>query len=402
MWLTKLEQLADPKYGLTVKFESGWKRRGASGGAQMKTVAGVLWHHDVAPRTGIYPLRAMLRDGRAGLSGPLCHIGFDRNGVVHVVGAGKANHAGTGSVPGVVRNGGNTRLIGIEMTSAGTRPWDWTDAQLRQMPKLGAALNDIFGLTASKHWAHYEYSNGGKIDPAGLPGAMPGLRSRIAAVRFGGVPGPGTSAPRPSSPADPAKPWTTSPRVNAMSAAEVRAIQSELVGAGYSVGSYGVDGSYGDSTGTAVQQLQTDLGLTADGVWGPATQEALMTLKSDVAAIKARTDRYLDHKTSDVVVKLLAQLPKLVWGVGGGANAPMIGRRFEKGSEYPETTLGSLTDRIVRQQLVPLRGEVAGLSKAIEQLAAGRGVDPEEIKAAVAAGVDEALGSLEVTVSKGQ
>lgn len=127
-----------------------------------------------------------------------------------------------------------------------------------------------------------------------------------------------------------------------------------------------------------------------------------MTLKSDVAAIKARTDRYLDHKTSDVVVKLLAQLPKLVWGVGGGANAPMIGRRFEKGSEYPETTLGSLTDRIVRQQLVPLRGEVAGLSKAIEQLAAGRGVDPEEIKAAVAAGVDEALGSLEVTVSKGQ
>ena len=197
------------------------------------------------------------------------------------------------------------------------------------------------------------------------------------------------------------KPWTTSPRVNAMSAAEVRAIQTDLVGAGYSVGSYGVDGSYGDGTGTAVQQLQTDLGLTADGVWGPTTQEALMTLKSDVAAIKARTDRYLDHKTSDVVVKLLAQLPKLVWGVGGGANAPMIGRRFEKGSEYPETTLGSLTDRIVRQQLVPLRGEVAGLSKAIEQLAAGRGVDPEEIKAAVAAGVDEALGSLEVTVSKG-
>ena len=290
MWLTKLEQLADPKYGLTVKFESGWKRRGASGGAQMKTVAGVLWHHDVAPRSGTYPLRAMLRDGRKGLSGPLCHIGFDRNGVVHVVGAGKANHAGTGSVPGVVRNGGNTRLIGIEMTSAGTRPWDWTDAQLRQMPKLGSALNDIFGLTASKHWAHYEYSNGGKIDPAGLPGAMPGLRSRIAAVRFGGVPGPGTSAPLPSSPADPAKPWTTSPRVNAMSAAEVRAIQTELVDAGYSVGSYGVDGSYGDGTGTAVKQLQTDLGLTADGVWGPNTQEALMTIQSELKALSKKID----------------------------------------------------------------------------------------------------------------
>lgn len=196
MWLTDLAKLADPKYGLTVKFEDGWKRRGASGGDPMRAVLGVLWHHDVAPRTGTYPLRGMLRDGRKGLTGPLCHIGFDRDGVVHVVGAGKANHAGTGSVPGVVRNGGNTRLIGIEMTSAGTRPWDWTDAQLRQMPKLGAALNDIFGLTAAKHWAHYEYSNGGKIDPAGLPGAMPGLRSRIAAVRFlSGVPAGGASVP---------------------------------------------------------------------------------------------------------------------------------------------------------------------------------------------------------------
>lgn len=286
MWLTKLEQLADPKYGLTVKFESGWKRRGASGGAQMKTVSGVLWHHDVAPRSGIYPLRAMLRDGRAGLSGPLCHIGFDRNGVVHVVGAGKANHAGTGSVPGVVRNGGNTRLIGIEMTSAGTEPWDWTAAQLRQMPRLGAALNDIFGLTASRHWAHYEYSNGGKIDPAGLPGAMPGLRSRIAAVRFGGIPGPGASVPRPSTPADPAKPWTTSPRVNGMSVADVKAIQRELVDAGYSIGSYGIDGSYGDDTGTAVKALQIDLGITADGVYGPGTEKELMSIKTDLAALR--------------------------------------------------------------------------------------------------------------------
>ena len=389
MWLTKLEQLADPKYGLTVKFESGWKRRGASGGAQMRTVAGVLWHHDVSPRTGIYPLRAMLRDGRKGLSGPLCHIGFDRNGVVHVVGAGKANHAGTGSVPGVVRNGGNTRLIGIEMTSAGTRPWDWTDAQLRQMPRLGAALNDIFGLTASKHWAHYEYSNGGKIDPAGLPGAMPGLRSRIAAVRFGGAPGPGTSAPRPSSPADPAKPWTTSPRIAAMSSGEVRLIQAAL--------GVPVDEIYGDQTGTATRDFQTLVGIPADGIYGPTTEEAMTTLDR-IEAIVTENQRRITETRAQTSPK---EVQRAVWGLGGGAGAPMISRRLEGGKEYPETTLGSLTDRIVRQQLVPLRGEVAGLSKAIEQLAEGKGVDPEEIKAAVAAGVDEALGSLEVTVSKG-
>ena len=379
MWLTKLEQLADPKYGLKVVFEAGWKRRGASGGAQMKTVVGALWHHDVAPRKGTYPLRAMLRDGRAGLSGPLAHIGFDRDGVVHVIGAGKANHAGTGSVPGVVRNGGNTRLLGIEMTSAGTRPWDWTPAQLREMPKLGAALGDIFGYGSSQNWGHYEYSNGGKIDPAGLPGAMPGLRSRIAAVRFGGIAGPGTSVPRPSAPAaDPAKPWTTSPRVAGMSAAAVRTIQSELVGAGYSIGSHGVDGSYGDSTGTAVKALQSDLDLTADGVWGPNTQEALMTLKSDIAAIRKRTDQYLDHNVSDVVSKLRADLPD-------------------------RKQLDQVHDYIVRRAYTDMRTSVAvqRVTEAIVQAAAStQSIDPDQIRAAVAAGVDEALGSLEVTVSK--
>lgn len=280
MWLTKLEQLADPKYGLEVVFEPGWKRRGASGGAQMKTVAGVLWHHDVAPRTGIYPLRAMLRDGRKGLSGPLCHIGFDRDGVVHVVGAGKANHAGTGSVPGVVRNGGNTRLIGIEMTSAGTRPWDWTDAQLRQMPLLGAALNDIFGLTASKHWAHYEYSNGGKIDPAGLPGAMPGLRSRIAAVRFGTIAGPGASVPRPSAPADDGL---------SHGLADVDKTQRWLAHLGYDVGP--IDGVFGTKTEVATRVFQQAVGITpADGRPGPATRKELEHMANKIDELIAKVD----------------------------------------------------------------------------------------------------------------
>lgn len=302
MWLTKLEQLTDPKYGLTVVFEPGWKRRGASGGAQMKTVAGALWHHDVAPRKGTYPLRGMLRDGRAGLSGPLAHIGFDRDGVVHVIGAGKANHAGTGRVPGVVRNGGNTRLLGIEMTSAGTRPWDWTDAQLRQMPKLGAALGDIFGYGSSQNWGHYEYSDGGKVDPAGLPGAMPGLRSRIAAVRFNNVAGSGTSAPA-SSPADPSRPWRSSPRVKKMTAAQVRAVQQELVGAGYDLGKYGVDGVYGDSTGSAVKALQAELDLTADGVWGPNTQEELVSVNAKIDALSKKVDD-IPRRTLQIQVPL--------------------------------------------------------------------------------------------------
>lgn len=163
---------------------------------------------------------------------------------------------------------------------------------------------------------------------------------------------------------------------------DVDVTQRRLTDLGY--GPLEVDGKYGPITAAATKQYQTDMGIEADGRPGPATRSHM----EDTMA-----------KIDDILTKLDA-LPKLVWGIGGGPHAPMIGRRLEKGSEYPETTLGSMTDRIVRQQLVPLRGEVAGLSKAVQQLAAGKGIDPEEIRKAVAAGVDDALGNLEVTVSK--
>ena len=375
MWLTRLAELADPRYGLRVVFEPGWRTRGASGGAQMKAVQGVLWHHDVAPKSGTYPLRAMLRDGRKGLSGPLCHIGFDRDGVVHVVGAGKANHAGTGRVPGVVRNGGNTRLIGIEMTSTGRG--DWTAAQLREMPKLGRALNAVFGLDASQHWSHREYSDSGKIDPYGLPGGMAGLRDRIRAASAGGLAGPGggMSVPRPPVKSDSG---TGGPSGGF---ADVDKAQAWLIGLGYDPGP--ADGKYGARTQAATRAFQTDFGITpADGRPGPATRKHM-----EDAVTKL-----------DDISKKLDALPKLVWGIGGGPHAPMIGRRFEKGAEYPETTLGSMTDRIVRQHIVPLRGEVAGLGKAIEQIGKGEPVDLDAVRAAARQGVADALGDVTADV----
>ncbi|MCT1430555.1 peptidoglycan-binding protein [Brachybacterium muris] len=177
-------------------------------------------------------------------------------------------------------------------------------------------------------------------------------------------------ATAPTAKADPERPWLNSSRVKGMTAEQVRAIQTAV--------GVKVDGKYGDATGGAVKALQEAVGLTADGIYGPTTEEAMTKL--------------------DDISKKLDQLPKLVWGIGGGPNAPMINRRFEKGSEYPETTLGSMTDRIVRQHIVPLRGEVAGLAKAIEQIGKGEPVDLDAVRAAARAGVADALGDVTADV----
>ena len=71
------------------------------------------------------------------------------------------------------------------------------------------------------------------------------------------------------------QPWEKSPRIQGMSKAEVKRIQQMLVDAGNSVGKYGVDGSYKADTFNAVKRVQKALGLTVDGVFGPATEKAL-------------------------------------------------------------------------------------------------------------------------------
>lgn len=69
--------------------------------------------------------------------------------------------------------------------------------------------------------------------------------------------------------------WDTSARIKGMSKTEVKSIQTLLVGAGYSVGKSGIDGSYKGDTVSAVKKAQKALKLTVDGVAGPDTVAAL-------------------------------------------------------------------------------------------------------------------------------
>jgi hypothetical protein len=179
--------------GLTVVETAGWANRGYAG-QDLVEVRGVLWHHTATHRSRFNedaPTLSMCVNGRSDLPGPLCQIVLGRNGTVYLTAAGLANHAGQGNAAGIPTDAGNYYLIGIEMESSGIAPWDWTADQLRVAPYLGAALEKgyLSGLPADQRLqlGHKEYSSGGKIDPAGWPGDMDGLRTSINEVLAGTI-----------------------------------------------------------------------------------------------------------------------------------------------------------------------------------------------------------------------
>lgn len=184
-----LTDLADQlrKRGLTVVEVPGWKTRGYAGYG-LYGVKGVLHHHTATSRLAFassnMPTLNVLVNGHAGLAGPLCNLGFGRDGTVYVVAAGWANHAGPGAAPGVPRDQGNGWLIGIEAESSGVPPFDWTPDMLRVWPYLGAALESAYLAALSPYerlqLGHREYSSMGKIDPAGVN--LDELRSSINRV----------------------------------------------------------------------------------------------------------------------------------------------------------------------------------------------------------------------------
>lgn len=57
---------------------------------------------------------------------------------------------------------------------------------------------------------------------------------------------------------------------------QVKVAQMLLIGLGYSCGSSGADGDFGNNTQSAVKRYQAVKGLSADGVIGPATWKSLL------------------------------------------------------------------------------------------------------------------------------
>ncbi|WP_346347244.1 peptidoglycan-binding protein [Streptomyces sp. YIM 121038] len=168
--------------------------------------------------------RAMLYEGISGLPGPLCHFGLDQDGTVHLIGWGRANHAGSGD-PDVLRAvqnedygknppadnessvDGNARFYGVEIWYSGSHRM--SDAQYRTLLKLAAAVCDFHGWSEKSVIGHGEWGSPGKWDPGYKPGHMmdmAAVRADVkAALKPGGKPPtkPKPDKPKPKPPTKP-------------------------------------------------------------------------------------------------------------------------------------------------------------------------------------------------------
>lgn len=197
-WLVDAARLT----GYPVVAVGGWQSHGHGG---MRVVEGVVAHHTADGPRGNYPSLNVVRNGRAGLRGPLSQFGLGRDGTVYVIAAGLSYHAGASDWAGF--RDLNDEFLGIEAESVGTRD-DWTPQQRDCYPRLVAALLYYMKRPASRLGAHKEVCRprGRKIDPAYWDmNAMRAtvdnmLRDPLRRIPRGGTsPGP-TPTPTPTTP----------------------------------------------------------------------------------------------------------------------------------------------------------------------------------------------------------
>ena len=80
----------------------------------------------------------------------------------------------------------------------------------------------------------------------------------------------------------------------------VTLLQTKLIQKGYDLQPFGADGSYGNKTVAAVKQFQKDVGLTADGVTGPKTWNAILNGETVYYTVMIK---HLGKKVAEDIVK---------------------------------------------------------------------------------------------------
>jgi N-acetylmuramoyl-L-alanine amidase len=196
--------------GVTVVEHPGWRTHNRNHVGEWGPVNGVMIHHTVS--SGTASSVELCYNGYAELPGPLCHGVIAKDGSVHLVGNGRANHAGGGD-PNVLKAvideryttnppdthqhqgsagavDGNAHFYGFECINLGDGKDPWPAVQVSAITKVAAALCRAHGWSEKSVIGHSEWSDW-KNDPRG-PGmpAMSDLRTEVKA-RLAGAPAGG-------------------------------------------------------------------------------------------------------------------------------------------------------------------------------------------------------------------
>ncbi|MEU9555061.1 peptidoglycan-binding protein [Streptomyces fumanus] len=188
--------------GVTVVEHGDWRTHNRNSVGAWGPVNGVMVHHTVT--SGTDASVALCYDGTTELPGPLCHGVIAKDGTVHLVGNGRANHAGSGDAdvlaavvaetalpaPNSDDVDGNTRFYGFECVNLGDGSDPWPEAQLKAIARVCAAICRAHGWSAASVIGHLEWTFR-KIDPKGF--SMASMRDRVAALLAAA---PGGSATR--------------------------------------------------------------------------------------------------------------------------------------------------------------------------------------------------------------
>jgi hypothetical protein len=197
------------KWGIRYVEIPGWATHNRNSKGPWGPVNGFIWHHTgaaVSAANAKSYAASTLYNGLADLPGPLCQFSIGLDGIVYLVGWGRANHAGGGD-PTILqhvidenytgqlkptkgnRDGvdGNAHFYGVEIQYSGSKPM--ADAQYKVALRLSAAICDFHGWTERSVIAHGEWSND-KWDPGYAPSkimAMPGVRTDVKTTLTAGL-----------------------------------------------------------------------------------------------------------------------------------------------------------------------------------------------------------------------
>ncbi|WP_037680477.1 peptidoglycan-binding protein [Streptomyces griseus] len=194
--------------GVTVVEHAGWRTHNRNHKGSWGPLNGVIIHHTVT--SGTASSVSLCFNGHSALPGPLCHGVISKDGTVHLVGNGRANHAGVGDpevlaavtaeratlpAPRHSTTDGNAHFYGFECVNLGDGRDPWPQVQLDAIERAAAALCRAHGWSANSVIGHKEWTST-KIDPRGF--AMADLRARVA-TRLARKPAgsaPGSTAPQ--------------------------------------------------------------------------------------------------------------------------------------------------------------------------------------------------------------